>query len=400
MGLFSILNGAVSRTKTIQIDSSLGNVLLCGNSEKGFESIIRNYSIDTVNKGYGLIVIRDQSTGISTYPKITPYNRDIYSVDCVENSSSNQIDIFSSMSENDINNYIIKIFDMYNEIDRSKKMNFLTYISLLRTLCKKAGRKVKLNNLYEISIEDVEDMNYRFTTSPMEKSKNDRFLSSIRNDISLLESYFFDFSQNIIGNVFSGNRSIEDLIKLKPILEINLDFSSRKDESQLILSILVDAINRCNLLKTTKPQINIIVDGAPNDVLIESGLQKVIKSGKPINLLFSVQDISNLVEQSNEWIDYADSYFFFRQTSNKNKEFCSELFGTYEKKKETVTKSTNRPTFWSAMSGNSSSSKNTGTSYTYEKERVYTPELFANLSNNESIYYSKSRNEHMKLVVY
>ena len=52
------------------------------------------------------------------------------------------------------------------------------------------------------------------------------------------------------------------------------------------------------------------------------------------------------------------------------------------------------------MSGNSSSSKNTGTSYTYEKERVYTPELFANLSNNESIYYSKSRNEHMKLVVY
>lgn len=116
--------------------------------------------------------------------------------------------------------------------------------------------------------------------------------------------------------------------------------------------------------------------------------------------MYTIQDISNLVEASNEWIDYADSYFFFRQNSNKNKEFCSEFFGTYERQKETVTNGVSNPSFWALLSGRGSSSKQSSTSITTEKERVYLPEVFAGLPDNQAIYYYKKNNEHMYLNVY
>ncbi len=401
MGIFNFLKGAVTGSRNVSIDTSLGNVLICGNSKKGAEVIIRNYAIDSVNKGCGLVIFRDQVNGFASYPTITTSNSMIYSIDCAENSTTDQIDVFSGMSDTDVNNYLIKIFDLYNEIEKSRKMGYLNYIALLRSLTTKAGEKIKLDELVNYSIEEVEDMNLRFCKVPMEQSRNDRFLSSIRSDIRELEAYFYDFSQNVIGNVLSGTKSLEKILTLKPILEVSLDFSNRPLESKIIMVAVIDAINRCNFSLAGKSGINVIVDGAPNDILIESGIQKLIKSGKSFNVVYTIQDISNLLEQSNEWIDYADSYFFFKQTSNKNKEFCSEFFGTYERKKETVTKSTNSPTFWSRISGQGGGKTvNSGTSVTTEKERVYLPEVFAGLADNQAIYYMKKSNTHSHLTVF
>ncbi len=360
---------------------------------------MKSYAIDSVNKDIGVIIFRDQLTGISSYPAIAPTNRLIYEVDCSENSATKQIDIFAGMSDKEICSTIIKIFDLFNEIEKSKKMSYTNYIAILRNLARKAGKTVKLDNLAEFPIEEVEEFNMRYCSS-VEQSQNDRFLSGIRTDIRELEAYFYDFSQNIAGYVLSGNKSLEKIFRMTPIIEISLDFAGKPEESKVIISAILDALNRTNISTTGKNGINIIIDGAPNDILIESGLQKIIKSGRECHALYTVQDISNLVEQSNEWIDYADSYFFFRQTSNKNKEFCSEFFGTYEKKKEQVTKGVSKPTFWSMFSGNGSTSKQNSTTVTYEKERVYLPEVFAALPDNQAIYYSKYHNEHTRLTVY
>lgn len=234
----------------------------------------------------------------------------------------------------------------------------------------------------------------------MEQSRNDRFLSSIRSDIRELESYFFDFASNVPGYVLSGHNSIEQIFKLKPLIEISLDFGRKPEESLLIMSAIVDAISRFSISSSTVKSVNVIVDGAPNDILIASGLQKLIKGGRGFNVLYTIQDISNLVEESNEWIDYADSYFFFRQNSNKNKEFCSEFFGTYERQKETRTTGVSNPTFWDRLSGRGSSSKQSSTSVTTEKERVYLPDVFASLPENQAIYYFKKTNEHTYLTVF
>ena len=399
MGLFSFIKKATRSSRRVSIDTTLGNVLIAGGSKKGAESVIRNYAIDSVNKNIGVVVFRDQDNGISSYPSISSTSRMIYEVDCADNSTTEQIDIFSGMSDIEINSYIIKLFDMYSEMDKSKKMSFQNYIALLRSLSKKAGKKVKLDNLADFPIEEVETYNSMYC-SGMELTRNDRFLSSIRTEIRELESYFFDFSSNVAGYILSGNKSLEQIFKIKPIIEISLDFSRKPEESTLIMAAIIDAIGRINLSATTVTSVNTIVDGAPNDILINSGLQKLIKSGNGLNVMFTIQDISNLVETSNEWIDYADSYFFFRQNSNKNKEFCSEFFGTYEKQKETVTTGVSNPTFWDRMSGRGSSSKQSSTSITTEKERVYLPEVFAGLPDNQAVYYYKKNNEHMYLNVY
>lgn len=399
MGIFSFIKNATKSSRRISLDASLGNVLIAGSSKRGAEVVMRNYAIDSVNKGYGVVVFRDLDTGMSTYPSITTSTRMIYDVDCSDNSASQQIDVFAGMNDTDINSYIIKLFDTYNEIDKSKRMSFQNYIALLRNLAKKAGQRVKLNNLSDYPIEEVETYNLTYCTG-MEQSRNDRFLSSIRSDIRELESYFFDFANNVPGYVLSGNNSLEQIFKLKPLIEISLDFARKPEESLLIMSALIDAISRFNLSASTVKSVNVVVDGAPNNILIESGLQKLIKGARGFNVLYTIQDISNLVEESNEWIDYADSYFFFKQNSNKNKEFCSEFFGTYEREKETRTTGVSNPTFWDRLSGRGSSSKQSSTSVTTEKERVYLPDVFASLPENQAIYYFKKANEHTYLTVF
>ena len=37
---------------------------------------------------------------------------------------------------------------------------------------------------------------------------------------------------------------------------------------------------------------------------------------------------------------------------------------------------------------------------TYEKERVYTPEFFSSLPDNQAIYFNKKENYHCPLTVY
>ena len=166
------------------------------------------------------------------------------------------------------------------------------------------------------------------------------------------------------------------------------------------MTAVIDAVSRFNSAMSTVSNVNVIVNGAPNDILVESGLQKLIKSGRGCNVAYTIQDLSNLLEKSNEWVDFADSYFFFKQTSNKNKEFCSEFFGTYEKEKKSTQKTKSSPTFMSMLMGNSMGAQNqTGVSVSYEKERVYLPDVFAGLPDNTAIFYDKRNNMHTKLTV-
>ena len=390
MGLLSLIKGGSRKAKTVTIDSKLGNVLITGASKKGPEEIIRSYAIEALNNDNVLVIFKDQSTGYSAYPSITTSLSYIYEIDCADNSTTNQVDVFAGYNESEINTNIIRLFDQYNEIDRTKKMSFTNYIAMLRSLTKKAGKNVRLDQLVDYPIEEVEELNSRYSGSPMEQSRNDRFLSGIRSDISELESYFYDFSQNVLGYIFSGTKSFDKIFAQRPIVEISMDFSGKLDESKIIMTTIIDSLLRCNVSAIGKTGIKVIASEVPNEVLIESGLQKLIKNSRNFGVLYTVEDISSLVEQSNEWIDFADTYFFFKQTSNKNKDFCSELFGEYEREKESVTMRDTKFFFYESKDKTRS----------LEKERVYPPEVFSGLQDNQAIYYNKTNNEHTFLTVY
>jgi hypothetical protein len=89
-----------------------------------------------------------------------------------------------------------------------------------------------------------------------------------------------------------------------------------------------------------------------------------------------------------------------KQNSNKNKEFCSEFFGTYERKKVSQTSGVSRPSFFSALAGKGSTSYNNSQTVNLVDERVYKPDVFANMPENEAIYFFKSTNEHSRLTVF
>lgn len=396
MGIFDLLKGSTTSNRIVNIDSSLGNVLITGNSPRGIETIIRNYVIDTLNQGGAVVVFRDSRNGYSVYPSAVSSRSMIYEIGNEEGTLTESVDVLSCFSDAECNQFIINMFDKYSEIDKSKRMSYQNYIALVRNLIQKRGCRLKLSDLERYTLEDVEDLNASVSMSETERNRNERFLNSIRPDMRELEAYFYDFSNNSIGEILSGNRTLGNILATRAVVEVSLDFTLRPKESVIIMLAIVDNICKLNCLDSRRKMVPVIVSEVPNECLIESGLNKLIKANGNHKVLYTVADISNLIEKSNEWIEYADSYFFFKQNSNKNKEFCSEFFGTYERTK--VSKSRTTPTFWEAIQGRGASTK--GTTTTTEKERVYLPDVFANLLENQAIYYFKSTNEHSRLTVY
>ena len=61
MGFLNKIKSMISGTKIISLDSSLGNVLISGNSQYGKNRIFSNYLIDAHNNNNAIIVIRSSS---------------------------------------------------------------------------------------------------------------------------------------------------------------------------------------------------------------------------------------------------------------------------------------------------------------------------------------------------
>lgn len=394
-GFFNFLKGSTSG-RMVNINTSLGNVLITGNSPRGSQIIMRNYAIDTINQGGSVIIFRDSRNGFSAYPTVVASNSMIYEINNEEGTITEGIDVLSCFSDSECNQYIINMFDKYSEIERNKRMSYQNYIALVRNLLKKRGRQLKISDLEKYSIEDIEDLNTSINMTDVERNKNERFLNSIRPDIRELESYFYYFSNNSVGEILSGDKNLEKIFAKKNVVEVSLDFTSKPEESKIIMMAIIDNICKFNYMSARSRKISVIVNEVPNEYLIESGLNKLIRFTGDCNVVYTVTDISNLIEKSNEWIEYADSYFFFKQNSNKNKDFCSEFLGTYEKQKVSETRTD--PTFWHAIQGRGASTK--GKTVTTEKERNYLPDVFANLPENEAIYFFKSTNQHSRLTLY
>lgn len=384
---------------TVMIDSTLKDTIIIGNSAHGTEFIMSSIGIDTINNGGGVVIFRDAQNGFSAYPHITTVNSEIYEINNEEGAVTSDLDILTCFSDSESNQYIVNMFDKYSEVEKSKKMSYQSYIALLRGFLKKRGRALRFNELENYTIEEMDDLNSRLAMPDAERSRNERFLNSIRPDIRDLESYFYTFANNSIGEIFSGSKTIEKIFNSKSIVEVSLDFSTKPRESIIIMTAIVDNLMKLNYSAARKTGLAVLVDEIPNEYIIESGLNKLIKSKSNCNVVYSIKDISNLCEKSNEWIEYAESYFFFRQNSNKNKEFCSEFFGTYERRKVSETDGVSRPTLLSAIFMGGGASRNRSQTVTLVDERVYKADVFATLPDNECIFFYKGTNEHIRLTV-
>ena len=397
------LSKMFNNTKNIiSIDGSLGNVLLAGNSRTGKDCIIRNYAVDMLNNGSGCIIIRSTYDGFSAYPAVTSQRSLIHGIDTGDGAFTEQLDPFGDLNESQMVELMFNIFNKYIEFDTSLKMKFKQYVSKMIKLTKAYGKTLQLNELSEYTIEKLEDMNARSRLSDSEKNQNERFFDSVRQDISVLESYFYDFANNNVGFVLSGNKTIEQIISSGKIVEITLDFSTRKEESELLLSLLTDKIYKLNYAAIGN-NVTVIVDEVPNDSLLKCGFDKLMMTPDRCHMVYSIMDIASLAEKTNVFMDKADSLFFFQQQSNKNQEFCSEFFGTYEKQKVSQTQTSgtsygkSRSWGWDSDTNygrNSSRSSSSSTTYTTEKERIYLPDVFKNLPEKQCIYFFRSNRTH------
>lgn len=392
-----------SSSKVISLDNSLGNILLAGNSTEGKNIVIRNTMLSYYQTS-GCVIIKNSANGFSAIPNMTNSYSMVYGIDTGDGAFTEQFNPFANLNDKQTTELLFNILNKYLQFEGTVKMRFKEYLAKMVCFIKLAGKTVKINELYQYTLETLEDMNDRSRLSEAEKIRNERFFDGVRADIGILESYFSDFENNNIGFILSGTQSLEDIINTGKIIEINLDFTFRKEESESFLSVLTDCICRFDFGKTNVSSLAIAVDEIPNDTLLKAGFDKFLVSFDRCHVVYSILDIATLAEKTNVFIDKADSIFFFQQNSNKNKEYCSEFFGTYEKQKVSTTESQgkNRSSMWDYWNGRGQTSYNTQTSQTVstEKERIYLPDVFGNMPKDECIYFFRSDRQHGRLKVY
>jgi len=402
MGFLSRILKPVSspKQKIISIDTGLKNVSVIGNSKAGKEVILRNYAIDAHNGDAAVFMFRNAAIGMATYPQISTSPSIVCEIDNSDNAMTEQFDAFAYCgTEADKNSAIIKLFDAYSPIDPTKKMNYQSYIDIMCKLLKLFSKQICLSEFYNHSIEEIDDLNRRASIPQIDRDRNERFLNGFKADAMGIESYFRTFSENTIGYIMSGTKTLEKIFQTKDFMEVSFDFNSKQSESEILLSTFIDNIKKFNFSSSRKKKIVIIADEIPNESLINSGFVRLLKMTN-CQIVFTVSDVASLIEKSNDWIEAVDSYFFLRQNSNKNKEFCAEFFGKYEKEKvlETSGQSNPKPSildFGLVDRHKIIVTKNRTVSY--EKEYIYQPEEFAGLGDYETIYYFKNGNEHGRL---
>ncbi len=388
------------KQKIISIGTELGNVAVIGNSKAGKEVLFKNYAIDAYNSDAAVFLFRNAAMGMTTYPQISSSLSIVCEMDNSDNAMTEQFDALAHCgTEADKNSAIIKLFDAYSPIDANKKMNYQSYIDIMRKLLRAAGKHVSLNEFYNYSIEDIDALNRRAPVPQIDRDRNERFLNGFRVDAMGIESYFRAFSENTIGYIISGNKTLDKIFQTKDFMEVSFDFSSKQAESEILLSIFIDNIKKYNFSASRKKRIIVVADEIPNESLINSGFIRLLKM-TDCQTIFTISDIAGLVDKSNDWIEAANSYFFLKQNSNKNKEYCAELMGKYEKEKVSNTsgQTNQKPSIFSlGLIDPRKTTVTTNRTITYEKEYFYPPEVFAGLGDYESVYYFKNDNEHGRL---
>ncbi|MDR2728877.1 MAG: hypothetical protein LBB56_07070, partial [Chitinispirillales bacterium] len=258
MGLFSGILKPKSPPKPIMIsiDMALGNVAVIGNSKAGKEALLKDYAIDAYNGDAAIFLFRNAAMGMTTYPQISSSLNIVCEMDNSDNAMTEQFDALAYCgTEADRNSAIIKLFDAYSPIDASKKMNYQSYIDIMRRLLKSMGKQVPINEFYNHSIEEIDDINRRASITQADRDRNERFLNGFRVDAMGIESYFRAFSENTIGYIMSGTKTLEKIFQTKDFMEVSFDFSSKQSESDILLSTFIDNIKKFNFSTSRKKRI-------------------------------------------------------------------------------------------------------------------------------------------------
>jgi len=405
MGLFTDLFGSTPQptNKIIHIDTNLGNVAIVGNSTPAKETLFANYGIDAYNKEAAIFVFRDAKIGMATYPQMSPSANCICEVDNSDNATTEQFDALAHCrTESDKNEAIIKLFDTFSPIEPSKKMTYSTYIDIMRKLLKLSGKNVRINELYNYSIEDIDNLNRRSALPQIDKDRNERSLNSFRSDAIGIESYFRVFAENTIGYIMSGTKTLDKFFQTKDFMEVTFDFSSKQKDSEILLSAFIDNILKYNFSASRKNKIFVIADEIPNDALVNTGFIRLLKMTN-CHVIFSISNIAGLVKISNDWVDKVNCFFFLCQNSNENTEYCAKMFGEHEVRKpiESDGRTTEAPSLRN-LGGLLQTTKptvNKQTTWQIVKEYVYPPEVFAQLGDYETIYYNIKDKEQCRLTL-
>lgn len=385
----------------------LGNVLMSGTPNEGQAVFIKNMLLQSHMENKSIVIFTNKDSplnnNLNAFQQEMTGQKKIWNLDFSDFSKSDAINPFVRLAATDAKDFIMDLLKQHRPMNEMESINIGRYVNMVVKALLSSNQPIKLNELIHYGEQHVaEKLIIESGLSEGEMRRIQRFITSFEY-VVLYETYFDLIYENGLGDIFSGEENIQEIINGGNILVITVEQSIRKESSeatiQLLLKLLLKNINDIQLEEGAL----VVFDGIriQNMDLLNNILQ--LNQNKNISSVFTAEDISEQIKLGgNQFIDKCKTFAIFTQSSNANCQYWSDFCGYQESTQVSWGYSTNqtgniRGGFGSQGVVERQDYRVTGMNMSKQLKPIYRPEVFRALKEKELILFSKTVNKKRKL---
>ncbi|UOE53486.1 hypothetical protein [Cytobacillus oceanisediminis] len=408
--LMQFIGGYLTTAQTQENTNKLiGNVLMSGVPNEGQAVFIKNLLLQSLMENKSIVIFTNKDSllnnSLTTFQQEMKGQKKIWNLDFSNFSKSDTINPFSNLAVTEIKDLIIDILKQQRPMNETESINIGRYVNMIIKALMSSNQSIKLNELIDYGDHRVAANLIMESGLPEgERQRTQRFIKSFEF-VVLYETYFDLINEKGLGDIFSGEENIEDILNSGNILVITVEQSINKESSEATIQLLMKLLLKNFSNRKIDDGALFVFDGIrmQNMDLFNNILQ--LNQTNNVSSVFTVEDVSEQIKLSgNQFIDKCKTFAIFTQSSNANCQYWSDFCGYHESTQVSWGYSPSSNETGKGKGGFGSQgvverqeyrATNMGTSK--QLKPIYRPEVFRGLKDKELILFSKSVNKKRKI---
>jgi len=406
--LMQFIGGYLTAAQSIENSNKLiGNVLMSGAPNEGQAAFIKTLLLQSLMEKKSIVIFTNKDSplnnSLTAFQQEMTGQKKIWNLDFSNFSKSDAINPFSQLAVTEVKDLIMDILKQHRPMNETESINIGRYVNMIIKALLSANQSIQMNEL--INYGDPMAAAKLIMESELpegEMQRIQRFIKSFEY-VVLYETYFDLINENGLGDIFSGEENMDDILDAGNILVITVEQSINKESSEATIQLLLKLLLKNFSHKKLDEGTLFVFDGIRihNMDLFNNILQ--LNQNKNVSSVFTVEDVSEQIKLSgNQFIDKCTTFAIFAQSSNANCQYWSDFCGYHESNQVSWGYSPNETGKIKGGFGSQGLVErqeyrvtNMGTSK--QVKPIYKPEVFRALKEKELILFSKTVNKKRKL---
>lgn len=395
-----------SQTQLKTINELLGNICLTGVPNQGFTHTMQTFLTYALQKKQKTIIFTNKNSTLFTNfqqyrQQQQQQNFQVTHIDFSDIANSDSLNPFISFSPTDKKDLILEMFSQYKKLNEADVVKLERYVLYILRIFTHHHIPITLDHMIDYDIDALLDLVEASTFRDAEKRRMTRFFNEMYSQYLVLESYLDLLNVHGLGDILTGEQSMETLLQQQNALLFTLDQQQKQQLSNVMLK-LMSSVWQKTIPTDANENYWVFIDGIQWEDMQD--LHKFLRMSltHPINCVYTVEDIAALSSKyGNSFVEHTSSFFVFTQNSYENCNYWSQFFGTYEQMEMnyTYTPTKKIPFQLSPAVGKRPKQQQTSMSTNRVQKPLYKPEVFQRLKDNEAIMFLKEVNRRKKLTI-